>query len=164
MRSQTYYRWIAGQTAIIGTDTQPLSVVFIVGTLGLQVLNIFFLIFHTLLIVFNCLGWAWKRTRRWNLICLGITAFSWLVMGLWKGIGYCICTDWHWRVREALGYHMTESSYLDFLVKAFFGWTPPPDLTRAVAGLVFGTSIILSVGLNIRDLRAKRKGLRESSP
>ncbi|MEI8282676.1 MAG: DUF2784 family protein, partial [Armatimonadota bacterium] len=126
------------------------------STAALQFLNIFFLIFHTLLIVFNCFGWAWKRTRKWNLITLAVTAFSWLVMGLWKGVGYCICTDWHWQVRKALGQTSNESSYLDYLVKALTGWTPPSDLVRAVAGWVFATSIALSVGLNIRDWRIKK--------
>ena len=97
---------------------------------ALQFLNIFFLIFHTLLIVFNCFGWAWKQTRKWNLITLAVTAFSWLIMGLWKGVGYCICTDWHWQVRKALGQTTTESSYLDYLVKALTGWTPPQALAH----------------------------------
>lgn len=136
------------------------------GTAVLQILNVFFLIFHTILIVFNCAGWAWKRTRRWNLITLAVTAFSWLIMGLWKGVGYCICTDWHWQVRKALGQNTSESSYLDYLVKALSGVTPPPDLTRSVAGWVFGTSIVLSVGLNIRDLVQRRANLptSEASP
>lgn len=130
---------------------------FIVNTFILQGLNVFFLIFHSLLIVFNCLGWAWRRARKWNLITLAATAFSWLVMGLWHGIGYCICTDWHWRVRAALGYHDQDDSYIDFLVRTLSGWTPPHDLTRAVAGWVFGVSIVLSVSLNIRDWH-RRKG------
>ena len=88
---------------------------------------------------------------------LGVTAFSWLVMGIWKGVGYCICTDWHWQVRRALGLRTTESSYLDFLVKALSGWTPDPNLTRSVAGLVFGTSFVLSVALNLRDSRQNQK-------
>jgi hypothetical protein len=136
------------------------------NSLVLQGLNIFFLIFHTLLIVFNCFGWAWKMTRKVNLITLALTAFSWLVMGIWRGVGYCICTDWHWQVRKALGQNTTESSYLDYLVKAVSGWTLPPDLTRAVAGWVFGISIVLSVSLNIRDSLRKRAmlPLSETSP
>ena len=125
----------------------------VVNHLVLESLNIFFLIFHTLLIGFNCLGWAWRRTRKWNLLTLALTAFSWLVMGQWHGLGYCICTDWHWKVRTTLGYHDPDDSYIDFLVRTLSGWTPPPDLTRAVAGWVFGISIVLSVCLNLRDWR-----------
>jgi len=125
------------------------------STAALQFSNIFFLVFHTLLIFFNCFGWAWQRTRKWNLATLGVTAFSWLVMGLWKGVGYCVCTDWHWQIRRALGQTTNESSYLDYLVKVLSGWTPDPALTRTVAGLVFATSIVLSIGLNVRDARRR---------
>ena len=62
---------------------------------SLVVLNILFFIFHTSLIVFNVAGWAWRATRRWNLLTLSLTAVSWFAMGLWYGVGYCICTDWH---------------------------------------------------------------------
>ena len=126
------------------------------STVALQFFNIFFLVFHTLLIVFNCFGWALRRTRKWNLITLAVTAFSWLVMGIWKGVGYCICTDWHWQVRRALGQTTNESSYLDYLVKVVTGWTPDPALTKAVAGAVFTISIVFSVALNIRD-RSQQK-------
>lgn len=51
----------------------------------LQAGNWFFILFHTALVVFNCIGWAWKKTRRLNLISLGLTMVSWFVMGLWNG-------------------------------------------------------------------------------
>jgi len=117
----------------------------------LNALNIAFFIFHSVLIVFNVFGWAWRRTRIWNLVTLGATAFSWGVMGFWKGAGYCICTDWHWRVREAMGIHETSSSYLVLLVRNLTGWDPPVPLTNAVALVVFLTSLSLSIGLNLRD-------------
>ena len=144
----------------------PIWVTIYVNNLILQCLNVFFLIFHTVLIGFNCFGWVWKRTRKWNLITLAVTAFSWLVMGLWKGIGYCICTDWHWQVRQTLGYGPTKGTYIDFLVRTLTGWTPPESMTRAVAGWVFGISIVLSVGLNVRDFNKKRTTLplSEASP
>ena len=122
----------------------------------LQFLNVGFLVFHTLLIVFNCLGWAWRRTRRWNLVTLGLTAFSWLVMGLRYGVGYCICTDWHWQIRRALGYHDMEPSYLQFLVRSLTGWRPPESLTNTVAGVVFAISVLASIVLNVRDAAARR--------
>jgi len=33
-----------------------------------------------------------------------LTAFSWFVLGIWYGWGYCVCTDWHYMVlRDELG-------------------------------------------------------------
>jgi hypothetical protein len=37
------------------------------------------------------------------LIVLSLTAVSW-DFGIWYGYGYCLFTDWHWRIRELLGY------------------------------------------------------------
>ena len=122
----------------------------------LPALNVAFFVFHTALILFNVFGWAWARMRRWNLVTLLLTAFSWGVMGLWKGIGYCVCTDWHWQVREAMGIHETSSSYIVLLVRTLSGWDPPVGLANTVAMIVFLSSLALSIGLNVRDWRRRR--------
>src|SRR5215831_9480737 len=100
-------------------------------------LNYFFFIFHTLLVLFNTLGWIFPATRKWNLITLGITAFSWFVMGIWYGMGYCFCTDWHWQVREHLGYHDQTRSYIHFLVLKLTGINLSPSLVDNVTMTVF---------------------------
>jgi hypothetical protein len=123
----------------------------------LAVANIFFFVFHTALILFNVLGWIWRPTRKWNLLTLGLTFISWCVMGLWKGVGYCICTDWHWQIRHAMGIHDNADSYLVLLVQKLTGWNPPIGLVNSVAGVVFLLSIGLSVGLNLRDWRRARR-------
>jgi hypothetical protein len=48
-----------------------------------KILDIGFICFHTLLILFNLLGWIWASTRRWNLYTLLATGFSWFVLGIW---------------------------------------------------------------------------------
>ena len=119
----------------------------------LAVANILFFIFHTVLILFNVFGWMWKRTRPYNLITLSMTLFSWCVMGLRYGMGYCICTDWHFRIRHAMGIQETSDNYLVLLVRNISGWDPPLDLVKNVAATVFIVSILASVTLNLRDRR-----------
>lgn len=121
-------------------------------------LNYFFFCFHTLLILFNSLGWIFPRTRKGNLVTLLFTAFSWFVLGIWFGWGYCFCTDWHWRVREHLGYHDMPNSYIQFLVQKITGITFSIKRVDAVTGIVFFTSLALSLVLNVRGyLRIKKK-------
>jgi len=84
-------------------------------------LDKFFLVFHTSLVLFILLGWLWKRFRRINLIVQLLTVFSWFVLGIWYGFGYCPCTDWHWQVRARLGYHDMPASYLVFLINNLTG-------------------------------------------
>lgn len=59
---------------------------------------------HVLLIVFNMVGWIWKRTRKLHLITISLTAFSWIVLGAVYGWGYCFFTDYHAEVLEHLGH------------------------------------------------------------
>jgi hypothetical protein len=122
----------------------------------LAVANIFFFIFHTLLILFNVLGWMWRPTRIWSLGTLLLTLFSWTVMGIWKGAGYCICTDWHWQVRAAMGIHDNADSYIVLLVQKLSGWTPPISLANTVAMWVYIVSFLGSLVTNIIDFRNRR--------
>jgi len=114
-------------------------------------LDIFFLVFHSALILFNSLGWIWHRTRRWNLVTLALTGFSWFVLGIWYGWGYCLCTDWHWQVRNHLGYHDNSNSYIHFLLLKFIGIDFSIQLVNTATVLVFFISVVMSVMLNIRD-------------
>lgn len=123
---------------------------------ALQALDVLFILFHTGLILFNSLGWAFRRTRRANLITLGATAFSWFVMGLWWGIGYCVCTDWHWQIRRSLGYPEVSDTYIGFLFATFTPWRPGSATVEWITGLVFALSIVLSVALNVRDTKIRR--------
>lgn len=125
--------------------------------MGYQFLNIFFFVFHTILTLFNCLGWAWKKTRRLNLITLLLTAGSWFVVGIWYGWGYCFCTDWHWEVREKMGIYDQSTSYIHFLLLKLIGINFQKDLVDKVTLAVFFVSLALSIWLNIRDYRRSRQ-------
>lgn len=120
-----------------------------------EFLNIFFFIFHTALTLFNVFGWMFRKTRKWNLVTLLLTAFSWFGMGIWYGWGYCICTDWHWDVREQLGYHDQQGSYIHFLLVKLTGINFNEDLVEWATLILFFISLVMSVWLNVRDRRRK---------
>src|SRR5688500_17794991 len=122
-----------------------------------QFLNIFFFIFHTGITLFNIFGWIPRKTRKWNLITLLLTAGSWFILGIWYGWGYCVCTHWHWEVREKLGYHDQSDSYIHFLVLKLTGFNADPKLVETVSVMVFFLALVLSVWLNIRDFIKKRR-------
>jgi len=125
----------------------------------LAIANVFFFVFHTALILFNVFGWIPATTRRWNLITLLLTLFSWTVLGIWKGAGYCLCTDWHWQIRRAMGIKENADSYIVLLVQKISGWTPPTSLANTVAMWVFIVSFLASVTLNVIDwFRERGKG------
>jgi hypothetical protein len=123
----------------------------------LKALDWFFLIFHTVLVVFNITGWAFRSTRKLNLITLIVTGLSWTAVGLLYGrIGYCVCTDWHWSIRRQLGYHDRSSTYIQFLVERLTGAVPNLFWTQVVSASAFLLSLALSIALNLRDSHARR--------
>jgi Protein of Unknown function (DUF2784) len=119
-----------------------------------EVLNVGFFVFHTLWIAFTCAGWAWRRTRRWELATVSLTALSWFGLGIWYGWGYCPFTDWHWRIRERLGYR-DPPSYIQLLIREVTGIDLNPDVANALALETLVVVGVLSSVLNIRDIRRK---------
>jgi hypothetical protein len=119
----------------------------------LKFLNIFFLIFHTLWILFVCLGWIWQRTRLWNLVAVVLTALSWFGLGIWYGWGFCLCTHWHWQVREKLGY-ADDCSYTHLLMVELTGIDVPSDVADGITVATFALAALVSIALNLRDFRA----------
>lgn len=125
-----------------------------------SVLDKFFIVFHSSLILFNCFGWAWKKTRKANLTVLLMTVFSWFFLGIWYGFGYCPCTDWHWKVREKLGLYNNPNSYIEFLVETLTGLDVSSTLVDIFALLFLIIALLMSLLTNILDWRKKKKGGR----
>lgn len=96
-------------------------------------------------------GWAFRKTRRLHLVTLLLTAASWFVLGIWYGWGYCLCTDWHWKVREAMGYDDRSNSYIHFLLLKLSGKDFGSRLVENATLVVFLVCVVLSVVLNYRD-------------
>lgn len=119
-------------------------------------LNIFFFLFHTVFTLFNVVGWMFAKTRKLHLITMALTAGSWFVLGIWYGWGYCFCTDWHWQVREALGYHDHSNSYIHFLILKVMGVDLNLDLVDTGTVIVFASSMIASLWVNRTMLFRRR--------
>jgi len=100
-------------------------------------LDVTFLVLHTILIIFNLFGWIFRKTRRINLLTILLTGSSWLVFAPWYGLGYCLCTDWHWEVKRRLG-------ETDFTAE------------RLVLGCLT-IVLIASISLNVGDIIAQKK-------
>jgi Protein of Unknown function (DUF2784) len=116
-----------------------------------QLLNIFFFVFHTAFTLFNLVGWLFRKTRKFHLVTLILTACSWFVLGIWYGWGYCVCTDWHWAVRRKLGYTDQSRSYIHFLIQKLTGINANLSLVENFTLVLFLVCFALSTWLNIKD-------------
>lgn len=118
-------------------------------------LNIFFFVFHSALMVFIIFGWIWKKTRVANLVVVLLTTFSWFILGIWYGFGFCPSTEWHWQVRMKLGYYDMPNSYTKFLVDSLTGLDASQKLIDIFAVLFLVMALLASVFTNTRDWRKK---------
>ena len=127
----------------------------------LQILDYFFILFHSVLILFNVFGWTVPKWRFANLISLSLTAFSWFLLGIWYGIGYCPFTDWHWKVRQLLGYNDQSNSYIHFLILEITGIHLPENWVDTTTVIVFFTAFSISLYFFIKkkDIKTKVKTL-----
>jgi hypothetical protein len=112
-------------------------------------LNIFFFIFHTTLILFILVGWVWRPLRKVHLAMVILTALSWFGLGVFYGFGYCPCTDWHWMVREHLGYTDMPRSYIKFLIDIPTGWNLNDDLVDIVTVTALALVSAASIYVNL---------------
>lgn len=122
-------------------------------------LDKFFFVFHSAVIVFVLTGWIWKKTRKAHLILVLAVAFSWFVLGIWYGYGYCPCTDWHWMVRAELGIHDMPSSYTKFLIDTFTGWNADPRAVDILTLVLLVAAFFASLATNLADRQRKRRKL-----
>ena len=125
--------------------------------MGLSFLNIFFFVFHAALTLFNMTGWIFPQTRKLHRVTLLLTAFSWFVLGIWFGWGYCACTDWHWQVREAMGFNDRSNSYIHFLLLKLTGIDFDTKLVENVTLYTFLFCVVAAVWVFFRDRRKKKR-------
>jgi hypothetical protein len=123
----------------------------------LNLLDIFFVVFHTSLIIFNLFGWTLQKTRKLNLITLILTGASWFILGLFYGIGYCPLTDWHYTILNKLGHTSLPHSYIKYLIERIFAIDINPNLIDKATFLSWLIALLVSAGMNIRNLKLTSK-------
>jgi hypothetical protein len=109
------------------------------------ILDLFFLFFHTLLIIFNLFGWIFRKTRIANLITLLLTGLSWFGLGIFYGWGYCPLSDWHWQVLEKMGRYNIPVSYIQYIAERLLG----ADIGSTMADILTLTAFILALILSL---------------
>jgi len=117
-----------------------------------QILDIFFVVFHSSLVLFNLFGWIWRKTRVINLVTLSLTGASWLFLGMiYRSPGYCPLTDWHFNILIKLGKTDLPNSYIKYLMDRITGLNLNASLVDQVTLYSFLAAIAISIFFNVRD-------------
>ena len=120
-------------------------------------MDLFFECLHIGIILGNLLLWIPEKTRKFHLVFLFVTWFSWLILGLFYGIGYCFLTDWHWKIKFEAGETQLPDSYIKYLADKVFNIDSDPIWIDALTATVFITVTILSIRLNWKGMKEGRK-------
>ncbi|SMD12799.1 DUF2784 domain-containing protein [Pedobacter nyackensis] len=121
-----------------------------------QLFDFFFTVLHLVIIGFNLLGWIWPSTRKLHFIVVLLTAGSWLILGIWYGLGYCPITDWQWQIKEHLGETKLPNSFVKYYADKITGHNLSANFIDAATAISFATAAVLSVYLNFIHKKTNR--------
>ncbi len=80
-------------------------------------LNIALHLAHSGMVLFMLLGWMYRPLLGAHRLMLALIWASWLGLGLYVDfIGYCILTDWHWRLLSVMGVVALPPSYIEYML------------------------------------------------
>jgi hypothetical protein len=96
--------------------------------------------------------WIPRSTVLLHRWLVGLTAFSWLVLGWFEGFGYCVLTDLEWRVKHARGIRHLPGSFIKYAVDSTTGLDVPPAWVDRVAA----TAFVLACAAALWRLRQER--------
>lgn len=100
--------------------------------------------------------WIPKATRRFHLVLVGVTAVSWLGLGLVYGIGYCFLTDWQWEVKRWRGETGLPRSFIHYALTRWLGLPLRATTSDVLTGLGFALATCLSMVVNLIDWRRSK--------
>lgn len=110
----------------------------------LELLDIVFDIIHLSVILVNIFFWCIPGfCRRLFLITFSMTWISWLLLGMFYGLGYCFLTDIHWSIKSQLGMADLPSSYITYALDRFLGLRPGDLFVYRFSALVFAALFLI---------------------
>jgi hypothetical protein len=80
---------------------------------------------------------------------MSATLFSWLVLGLKYGLGYCFLTDRHWYIKRQLGETDLPASFVKYFLDTYTFFDISPAIVDLVTGIGFGTVVLIATFLNL---------------
>jgi hypothetical protein len=81
-----------------------------------RIASLLFHMMHSSIVIFSVTGWMFTATRPYHIVIQSIIFVSWYVLGLWYYPGYCISTDYHFRILRKLGVDPGSQSYIKYLI------------------------------------------------
>lgn len=123
----------------------------------LETKDVLFTILHIGVTLFNLFGWLFYKLRRLHLVSVVLTLVSWLILGIFYGLGYCFLTDWHWEVKRKLGETNLPASFVKYYLDILFQADIPANVVDAITVTGLVVAVVMTVMRN-RDLFRRNSG------
>ena len=118
----------------------------LISKIALEFLNILFHVIHLLIIFFYLFGWMIPQTRLAHYILALLILFSWCVLGIFYGFGYCLVTDIQWKIKKMMGEDPGTKYYVKYAIDKVTGLnTNPKTVNVATKSAYFGILIISTI-------------------
>lgn len=114
----------------------------------LKTADVFLFWAHALVAAGCAFGWLLAGAEKWHLALVIVIGFSWYGLGLRYGIGYCVLTDWQWRVRKKLGETPEHGSFVQLLLERASGLHLNAKQVKLFAYAVYWVSAVISIYIN----------------
>ena len=86
-----------------------------------------------------------------HLVLSLLTLGSWFVLGRWMGEGYCPVSDWHWKIKGAIGEGRPTVTYITFILRKITRTELDSNQVDRVVVVVTITVTLLSLFLNLKQ-------------
>ena len=100
---------------------------------------------HAVVALYCVFGWLIPGGEVIHLVLIVLIGLSWYGLGQHYGIGYCILTDWQWRVRKRLGCTPEHGSFVQLLLERASGLHLNPRQVKWFAYLAYWLSACASI-------------------
>ena len=103
---------------------------------------------HLFIIAFSVIGWLIPALQPYHLLLCLLIAFSWFILGAKNGWGYCLITDWQWRLMRHMGQTNLPAGYMPMLYRFLTGHDGDDRRIKLVTQWVFYCTFMASVTVN----------------
>ena len=103
---------------------------------------------HAIVAVACVFGWLIPGAEKLHFALILMIGFSWYGLGLQYGVGYCVLTDWQWRVRQRLGCTPEHGSFVQLLLERASGMHLDSRQVKRFAYTVYWISAAISIYIN----------------
>lgn len=103
---------------------------------------------HLSIIVFCIIGWLIPPLQPWHLLLCILIAGSWFLLGTCKGWGYCLVTDWQWRLLRSMGRTELPTGYMPMLYQFVTGRAGDVQRIDRITQIVFYSISLVSLRVN----------------